>query len=337
MNSIYIIAELSANHKNDLNLAKRTIRAMAESGANAVKVQTFTADSLSMNIENEFFGPLKSGPWKGIKPYDLFSEAALPFEWHAELKYLANSLGLDFFSSPFDIEAIDFLETLDVPMYKIASFEITDIQLIKYAASKNKPMLISTGVATEEDIKLAIETCHSQNNHDITLLKCTSEYPSLIEDANLRKMQDFKFKFNVKYGLSDHTIGNIVPIVATILGAEVIEKHFILDRSIGGPDSKFSMEPQEFKEMVDNCRKAEQTLGTIDYNVTEKDKLRKRSIWISNDIKKGENFTKENIKSIRPGNGLHPKYFFNVIGKKASRDIRKGLPLMKDMIEDNLE
>ena len=337
MNSIYIIAELSANHKNDLNLAKETVRAIAESGANAVKVQTFTADSLSMNIENEFFGALKSGPWKGRKPYDLFSEAALPYEWHSELKYLANSLGLDFFSSPFDIEAIDFLETLDVPMYKIASFEINDIQLIKYAASKHKPMLISTGVATEEDIKIAIETCHSQNNYDITLLKCTSEYPALIEDANLSKMQDFKFRFNVNYGLSDHTMGSIVPVAATILGAKVIEKHFILDRSIGGPDSKFSMEPQEFKEMVDKCRKAKKTLGIIDYNVAEKDKLRKRSIWISKDIKKGEYFSKENIKSIRPGHGLHPKYFLNIIGKKASKDIKKGLPLLKDMIDGTLE
>ena len=230
-NQTFIIAELSANHNNDLDLALRTVKAAADSGADAIKVQTYTADSLAIDVDNEFFGPKKEGLWKGIRPYDLYKGASLPYEWHAPIQKAAKEHGLVFFSSSFDLEGVDFLESLNVPLYKIASFEITDIPLIEYTASKGKPIIISTGVASEEDINLAVETCKKVGNNDITLLKCTSQYPAKIEDANLSTITDMKKRFNVKIGLSDHTMGDIVPTTAVALGAVVIEKHFILDRN----------------------------------------------------------------------------------------------------------
>ncbi|MCD4769280.1 MAG: pseudaminic acid synthase, partial [Bacteroidales bacterium] len=264
----FIIAELSANHKNEFKLAEETIKAMALAGANAVKVQTFTADSLSLDVNNEYFGPKKEGLWKGYRPYDLYSEASMPYEWQPKLKQIAEKLGMVFFSSPFDKEAVDFLESINVPIYKIASFEINDIPLIKYVAQKGKPIIISTGVADIKDIELAVQCCREVGNDNITLLKCTSQYPALIEDANLNTIPDLKKRFKVKVGVSDHTQGSIVPVVAVSLGAEVVEKHFILDRSIGGPDSAFSMEPVEFGEMVKSVREVERSLGKISYNVT---------------------------------------------------------------------
>ena len=246
------------------------------------------------------------------------------YDWQPKLQKIAKNLGLEFFSSPFDLEGVDFLETLNVPRYKIASFEITDIPLITYAASKGKPMIISTGVAEIEDIELALEACYNAGNKDITLLKCTSQYPATIEQANLKTMVDMKERFGVKVGLSDHTMGSLVPTVAVSLGAEVVEKHFILDRSLGGPDFAFSMEPDEFAEMVSAIRNTEKVLGSVTYEVSETDKMRRRSLFVVEDIKAGDIITEKNVRSVRPGFGLHPKYLPEVLGKEATSDLEKG-------------
>ena len=326
-NNVLIIAELSANHNNNFDLTVKTIEAMAQAGADAVKVQTYRPESLTLNLGSGYFAPRTEGLWKGYTPWKLYTEAAMPYEWQPKLKKAAEDLGLIFFSSPFDLEAVDFLESLNVPMYKIASFEITDIPLIEYAASKGKPMIISTGVAEEQDIQLAVETCRKTGNNQITLLKCTSQYPATIEQANLLTIPDMKKRFGVKVGVSDHTMGSIVPVVAVSLGAKVVEKHFILDRKLGGPDSAFSMEPQEFKEMVQAVRQAEAALGQVTYEVSEKDKNRRRSLFVVKDIKTGELITEENIRSIRPGYGLHPKHYKEALGKRAKVDLEKGKAL----------
>lgn len=330
---VYIIAELSANHNNDFDLAVQTIQAMAKAGADAVKIQTYTADSLTMDVDNEFFGPRTEGLWKGLKPYDVFSQGSLPYEWQPKLKEIAESLKMDFFSSPFDIAGVDFLEKMKVEKYKIASFEITDIPLIEYVASKGKPLIISTGVADITDIELAVSTCRKVGNHDITLLKCTSQYPAKIEDANLLTINDLRGRFGVKVGVSDHTFGSVVPVVSVALGATVVEKHFILDRNLGGPDAAFSMEPDEFASMVLAVREAESALGSVKYEVTEKDKLRRRSLFVAHDIKKGEVFEAKHLKSVRPGNGLHPSKFNEIIGKVALCDVKKGTPVMQNHYE----
>lgn len=325
-NKTFIIAELSANHNNDFNLALKTIEAMASAGADAVKVQTYKPESLTINSDTGYFAPKTEGLWKGYTPWKLYSEAAMPYEWQPKLKKIAEDLGLVFFSSPFDKEAVDFLESINVPMYKIASFEITDIPLIEYAASKGKPMIISTGVAEIEDIELAVETCKNVGNYDITLLKCTSQYPATIEQANLLTIPDMKQRFGVKIGLSDHTMGYLVPTVAVSLGATVVEKHFILDRKLGGPDSAFSMEPHEFKEMVQSIRQVEAALGKVTYEVSENDKNRRRSLFVVEDIKVGETITEKNVRSIRPGVGCHPKFLKSLIGSIANKDYSKGEP-----------
>ena len=327
MNNTFIVAELSANHNNDFSLAVKTIHAMAEAGADAVKVQTYKPESLTINLNTGYFAPRKDGLWKGLTPWELYKEASMPYEWQSQLKKIAEDLGLLFFSSPFDQEGIDFLESINVPIYKIASFEITDIPLIEYAASKGKPMIISTGVAEIDDIQLALDTCRNVRNNDITLLKCTSQYPATIEETNLLTIPDMKQRFGVAVGVSDHTIGSLVPIVAVTLGATVVEKHFILDRKLGGPDSAFSMEPHEFKEMVQSVRQAEAALGKVTYKVSENDRNRRRSLFVVKDIKAGEPFTDENVRSIRPGYGLHPKYLKEIIGKTAKENLEKGTPL----------
>lgn len=329
---VFIIAELSANHNNDIQLAKRTILAMKEAGANAVKVQTYTADSLTLNVDNEYFGPRKDGLWKGKTLYELFTLGSLPYEWHSKLKEYAESLGLIFFSSPFDKKAVDLLESIKVPMYKIASPEITDIPLIEYVASKGKPIIISTGMADISDIQLAIDTCRRVGNYDITLLKCTSEYPAKPEMANLLTIPNLRDTFNVNVGLSDHTFGSTVPIVAVTLGARVIEKHFVLDRNTGGVDAMFSMEPKEFSEMVKSVRQAEMSLGCIKYDLPERNKMRRRSLFVSKNVKKDEKINSENIKSVRPGAGLHPKHYNNVLGKLFKHDVAKGTPLTWEML-----
>jgi pseudaminic acid synthase len=325
MNSrVFIIAELSANHNNDFDLAVRTMEAMAESGADAVKVQTYKPESLTLDLDTGYFAPRTEGLWRGYTPWNLYTEAAMPYEWQPKLQKIAHDLGLEFFSSPFDKEAVDFLESLNVTKYKIASFEITDIPLIEYTASKGKPMIISTGVAEIEDIELALEVCRKVGNNDITLLKCTSQYPATIEQANLLTIPDLKSRFGVKVGVSDHTMGSLVPIVAVSLGATVVEKHFILDRNLGGPDSSFSMEPHEFKEMVQAVRQAEAALGAVSYEVSEKDKNRRRSLFVVKDVKAEEIITEEHVRSIRPGFGLHPKELNNWIGKHSPKDFEKG-------------
>ena len=261
--------------------------------------------------------------------WDLYKEASMPYEWHEPLQKVAQELGLVFFSSPFDVDGVAFLEQLNVPLYKIASFEITDIPLIRAVAKTGKPIIISTGVAQEADISLALETCHRENNHQVTLLKCTSNYPSTLADANLKTMADMRARFDVTVGVSDHTMGSIVPITATALGARVIEKHFILDRSLGGPDSAFSMEPREFSDMVESVRQVEQTLGKVTYAVSEKDKLRRRSLYASAPIQKGQPFTHDNVKSLRTGFGLAPQHLDALLSRDASKHYNIGEPILE--------
>ncbi|NQY05409.1 MAG: pseudaminic acid synthase [Flavobacteriaceae bacterium] len=326
----FIIAELSANHQGDIKVAIETIKAAKRAGADAIKLQTYTADTITLDVKNEYFKIDQGTAWDGRYLYDLYQEAYTPWEWHQELFDVAKAEGLVCFSSPFDRTAVDFLEELDTPIYKIASFEITDIPLIEYVASKRKPIIISTGIATIEDIELAIQTCKDQGNHDITILKCTSQYPAKPEDANLLTIPDIAERFQVKAGLSDHTLGIEAPIVAVALGARVIEKHLILDKSIGGPDAHFSLDEQEFKAMADAVRTAESMLGKVDYELTEaKNSSRtfSRSLFVSEDIKEGEILTEKNIRSVRPNHGLAPKHLNEVLGKAANKNLAKGTPL----------
>ena len=336
-NRTFIIAELSANHNQDFDLAVKTIRAMKEAGADAVKLQTYTADTMTIDCNNEYFR-IEEGLWKGENLYSLYQRAYTPWEWQPKLKKLAEDLGLVFFSTPFDKTAVDFLEEMNVPIYKVASFEIRDIPLIKYIASKGKPIIISTGIATLSDIEDAVNACREMGNDQITLLKCTSAYPAPIEDANLRNIPNLKETFGVKVGLSDHTIGSSVPIASVALGARVIEKHFILDKSIDSPDVAFSMEPNEFKQMVKSIREVEKALGTVNYSLSEKVKKSPklgRSLFVVKEIKKGEEFTEENVRSIRPGYGLHPRHIDDIIGHKSSTEIKKGTPLNWNLIDFN--
>jgi pseudaminic acid synthase len=326
-NKVFIIAEMSANHNHNFDLAVKTIEAMAEAGADAVKFQTYTPDSLTMNINNSYFGPRESGLWKGMTLYEIYTEGAMPYEWQPKLKKIANDLGLVCFSSPFDNEGIDFMEQMDMPIYKIASLEITDVNLIEYAASKLKPMIISTGVATIEDIELAIATCRKVGNNDITLLKCTTDYPAPIELANLLSIPDMKQRFGVKVGVSDHSMTNIIPITSVALGASVVEKHFIIDRALGGLDAAFSLNKEEFASMVNSIRETEQALGVVSYDLVGRGVTGRRSLFASGDINKGEMFTVNNVKSVRPADGLHPKYYSEILGKRAMSDICKGNPL----------
>ena len=319
---VFIIAELSANHNGSLETAIETIHAAKRAGADCIKLQTYTADTITIDCDKADF-IIKDTIWNGRKLYDLYKEAYTPWEWHLKLFETAREIGLECFSSPFDKTSVDLLETLNTPAYKIASFEITDIPLIEYVASKGKPVIMSTGIAEIEDIELALDACRRMGNNDIALLKCTSSYPAPINEANMVMIKDIAEKFNVISGLSDHTIGSTVPIVATTFGAKIIEKHFILDRSVGGPDASFSMNENEFTEMVSLIREAEMALGIIDYDLTAKQKKGKdfsRSLYFINDLKAGDTITENDIKSIRPGFGLHPKYFNEIVGKKVKND-----------------
>lgn len=329
MKSVYIIAELSANHNNNLELAKNTITAMKESGANAVKFQTYTADSLTLDVDNEYFQPKTDGLWKGYTLHQLYSEAAMPYQWYPELIAHTKSIGLEWFSSPFDSKGVQFLESLDCPKYKIASFEIQDIPLIRSIAQTGKPIILSTGIAKLSDIELALETIYKEGNKNVSLLKCTSAYPAPFEEINLKTIPHMKETFNCPVGVSDHTLGAEVALGAVALGAEIVEKHVVMNRKQGGVDSSFSMEPTEFKQMVNSIRNLEKALGRINYDLTEKtieSRKRGRSLFIVADVKKGEMFTEENVRSIRPGGGLHPKYLNDIIGKSAIRNIKKGTP-----------
>lgn len=334
-NPAFIIAELSANHAGKLENAKRTIETAAKCGADAVKLQTYTADTLTIDCDNEYFRIQNGTIWDGRNLYQLYQEAFTPWEWHEELKCCANDLGLDLFSSPFDKSAVDFLEALDMPAYKIASFEIVDTGLIAYVASKNKPIIISTGIAEVEDIELALKTCHDAGNDQIILLKCTSSYPAPIEEANLKNIADMQERFGVIAGLSDHTLGITVPIASVVLGAKMIEKHFIVDRNLGGPDASFSLEPDEFSAMVKGVREAERAMGDVTYDLTPKAKkgrIFSRSLFVVEDMEAGEVFSENNLRSIRPGHGLPPKYFPEILGKKAAFRIHRGTPLSWELI-----
>lgn len=336
MSKTFIVAELSANHGHRLELALESVRAAKEAGADAVKIQTYTADTITLPSRKEDF-QVKGTLWDGRTLYDLYQEAYTPWEWHQAIFDEARAQGLVCFSTPFDKSAMDFLESLGNPIVKIASFEITDIPLIAYAASKGKPILISTGVAMQEDIELAVKTCREAGNDDITLLKCTSSYPAPVEDANLLTMPDMKERYGVKVGLSDHTLGADVAIAAVALGATLIEKHFILDRSIGGPDAAFSMQKDEFAAMVRSVRNAEKALGTVYYPSDPssiKGREFSRSLYVARDMKAGEVITSENVRSVRPGYGMHPKYLPEILGKRIKFDVQAGERFDAGMLMD---
>ena len=332
----FIIAELSANHLQNFDIAVETIKAMKDSGADAIKFQTYTPDTITIDCENEYFQIKQGTIWDGQVLYNLYETAYTPWDWQPKLKKIAEDLGLIVFSSPFDKTSVDFLEEMNVPAYKIASFEITDIPLIEYVASKGKPIIISTGIANLEDIELAIKTCLDVGNNQIALLKCTSSYPSPLDEINLNTIPDMIEKFDGVSGLSDHTLGGEVSTAAVALGAKIIEKHFILDRNMGGPDSDFSMEPHEFKNMVNSIRNVEKALGTVNYELSDKMKANKefsRSLFVVEDIKMGEVITENNVRSIRPGFGLHPKYLNEILGKKVNKPLKKGIPFDLSFID----
>ena len=333
---VFIIAELSANHGGKIEIAKQTIRAAAQTGADAIKLQTYTADTITLDCDNDYFQIRQDTLWDGQTLHSLYKKAYMPWEWQGELKAYAESLGLICFSSPFDTTAVDFLESIDVPAYKIASFEITDIPLIEYVASKGKPVIISTGIAQRQDIQEALDACHRMNNKEIILLKCTSAYPAPLEEANLLSIPDITKTFDVIAGFSDHTLGITAPVTAVALGAKVIEKHFILERSIGGPDASFSLDVEQFTQMVDAVRDTEKMLGQVTYELTEKSKKSRefsRSLFIAQDVKKGETLTQENVRSVRPGFGMHPKELKNVLGKTFKDSFEKGTPLSWDLLK----
>lgn len=334
---VVIVAELSCNHRQKLSLALESVRAIKRTGATAVKVQTFTADSMTLPEKTGDFVISGGTPWDGQSLYSLYQEASLPWEWHREIKDLAESLGLIFFSSPFDVQSADLLDNLGVPCFKIASFELVDIPFVEMVAKKGKPMIMSTGIATEEEISAAVEACHRVGNQDIILLKCTSAYPAPTEEANLRNIPWLRERYGVHVGLSDHTLGVTSAVVATTLGARLIEKHFILDKSLGGPDASFSMDEREFSDLVRSVRAAESALGVSEYILTPtaRDSRRfGRSLYVVEAIAKGEVFTSKNVRSIRPGLGLSPCEISNVLGRRACRDIACGEPLTWALLED---
>lgn len=332
----FITAEVSANHNGCKQTAVETIKAAKRVGADAVKLQTYTADTLTLKCKKKDFKISHGTLWDDKYFYDLYQQAYTPWEWHEELFRVAREEGLECFSTPFDKTAVDFLESLNNPIYKIASFEITDIPLIEYAARKGKPMVISTGIATEEDIQLAVDTCRGVGNDDITLLRCVSAYPAPLENVNLKTMLDMKERFGVKVGLSDHTMGSDVAIAATALGAEMIEKHFILDRSIGGPDAPFSMTVPEFQSMVQSVRNVEIALGDVNYpvdvtNIKGRDFC--RSLYVAMPLKKGDVITEESVRSVRPGYGMHPKYLKEILGRKVNQSLEIGDRMNWDVID----
>lgn len=330
----YIIAEVSANHNGSVERAEAIIRAAADAGADAVKLQTYTADTMTIPCDNEHFR-IKGTLWEGKTLHDLYQEAYTPWEWQPRLKELANDLGMDCFSTPFDATAVDFLEKMNVPCHKVASFEVVDIPLLKKIASTGKPVILSTGMATLAEIDDAVTTLRANGTTELALLKCTSAYPAPPEEANLRTIPHLAQAFNCVTGLSDHTLGSAVAVGAVAVGARIIEKHFTLARADGGPDSAFSMEPHEFKQMVQDIRTVEKALGTVCYELTPKQqesKIFRRSLFVVKDMKAGEVFTEENVRSIRPGYGLPPKMLNIVLGSRAARNLSTGTPLSLDVI-----
>lgn len=333
---VFIIAELSANHLQNFDLAVETIKQMKKSGADAVKMQTYTPDTLTIDCDNDYFKIKQNTLWDGTTFYNLYNDAYMPWEWQPKLKKVAERLGLGVFSSPFDKTSVDFLEEMDMAAYKIASFEITDIPLIEYVASTGKPIIISTGIAELCDIELAVKTCKKEGNDQIALLKCTSTYPAPYNEINLNTIPNLKETFDTVVGLSDHTLGSSISIASIALGAQIIEKHFISDRNLGGPDMAFSLEPDEFEVMVNSMRDVEKAMGTVSYELTESTRCNRdfsRSLFVVKDIEEGEIFTEKNLRSIRPGFGLHPKYLSSIIGRKASLNISRGTPLKWDLVD----
>jgi len=326
---VFIIAELSANHNQDFELAKKGIKIAYEAGCDAIKIQTYTPDAMTLDIKSEIF---KAGDiWSDEYLYDLYKRAYMPYEWHKPLKKYADELGIILFSSPFDKDGVNLLETIDVPAYKVASFEITDIPLIKHIALQNKPIIISTGIANLEDIELALQTCRDAGNANIALLKCTSAYPAKAEDMNLATLTDMQKRFDVEIGLSDHSLGLEAVISSVALGATIIEKHFTPDETIPTPDQEFSLTPTELTEMVNAIRRTEAMIGKVEYS--DKSKKYARSLFASADIQEGELFSEENIRSVRPGDGLHPKYYEQIIGTNATQKISKGTPIQVKHIQ----
>lgn len=332
---VYVIAEMSANHAGDIEVAKEIIYKAKEAGADCIKVQTYTADTLTIDCNSSYF-ELKESLWEGQKLYQLYQKGYMPWEWQPELKKLADEINIDFLSTPFDHTAVDFLENMGLDFYKIASFELVDIPLIKYVASKGKPVIMSTGMATKEEIKEAVETVRSTGNNQLVLLKCSSAYPAVTDDMNLSTMLDIKESFKVPVGLSDHSMGHLGAVTAVAMGASVIEKHFCLGREYDSPDSAFSMTPGEFKDMVTAIRQVEMAKGKVVYGPSSQEKSNvnlRRSLFVVKDVRQGEVFTKENLRSIRPGYGLHTRYYQELLGKKASTDIEMGTPMSWDFIK----
>ena len=330
----YIIAEMSANHAGNLERAKQIIAAAKEAGADCIKIQTYTPDTITINCDNQYF-QIDGGTWEGENLYQLYEKAYTPWEWQKELKEEADKIGIDFFSTPFDNSAVDFLETLDIEFYKIASFELVDIPLIKYVASKGKPIIMSTGMATLGEIEEAVQAIREEGNEQIALLRCASAYPALTDEMNLLTMKNMGETFGVPVGLSDHSMGSIGAVTAVALGAKIIEKHFCLSREIENPDASFSMTPDEFKQMVQDIRQAEKAIGVVKYGPTKQEKastIFRKSIFCVKDIKKGEVITTDNVRVIRPGFGLEPKYFEKILGQVALRDLQKGTPIQMNCI-----
>jgi N-acetylneuraminate synthase len=330
----YIIAEMSANHNQDFDQAVKILEAAKEAGADAIKLQTYTPDTLTIDSDNECFR-IKGTIWEGKNLYELYGEAYTPWEWQPKLKEVANGLGLDLFSTPFDPTAVDFLEDMGVPAYKVASFELVDLPLLRKIAETGKPIIMSTGMASLAEIDEAVRTIRHAGGNQLALLKCTSAYPASAEEMNLRTIPHLSQAFGLPTGLSDHTLDIAVPVAAVTLGACIVEKHFTLSRDIAGPDSAFSLEPDEFKAMVDAIRTAEKALGKIHYGVSEheaKSRVFRRSLFVVKDIVAGEVFTQENVRSIRPGHGLSPKYLEDVLGRRAAKDIARGTPLAWGLI-----
>ncbi|WP_297517625.1 pseudaminic acid synthase [uncultured Clostridium sp.] len=332
----FIIAEMSANHMQNFDRAVEIIKKAKWAGADAIKLQTYTPDTITLDCDNEYFQIKQGTIWDGTTLHKLYQTAYTPWEWQGKLKEIAEEEGLVFFSSPFDFTSVDFLESIDIPAYKVASFEITDIPFIEYIAAKGKPVIMSAGIARLGDIQDAIDACYRMGNREIAILKCTSAYPAPVDEINLKTMVNMKETFNLITGLSDHTMGTTVSIASVAMGAKIVEKHLTLRREDGGADSQFSMEPEEFKEMVDAIRMTERAMGKVTYDLSEKQKNSRehsRSLFVVKDIKAGEVFTNENVKSIRPGFGIATKYINDILGKKSTRNIEKGTPVKWNLVD----
>ena len=327
---VYIVAEMSGNHNMDFNRAKEIIYRSKCAGADAVKIQTYTANTITLDCDNEYFQIKHGTLWDGDTLHSLYKKAYTPWEWQDDLYKYAHEVGIELFSSPFDQSAVDFLEDIGVPAYKVASFEINDIPLLQKIAKTGKPIIIATGIAELADIELAINTCIKEGNDQIILLKCTSASPTPYDEVNIKMLNTLKETFDCIVGVSDHTFGSVVPILSVGMGGKMIEKHVTIKRSDGGTDAEFSMEMQEFEDMCKQIRMAEQAMGTGRYYLTESQKMERhfsRSLFISEDVKKGEVLTEKNIRSVRPSNGMHTKYYWNIIGQKVNQDIKKGTPM----------